>query len=361
MVIEFKVFDPKTVTREDWNRYHVFRRLRSKETNPDDPINPDEVAERSIMQDYENEMVIAERYMILDSQEDGTSKQIGLFVIGTLTEKNPSYETNKQLAQFDLAILKEYRRKGIATRTLQYCIEFAKKNDKRLLITGTSEKDGKEFLQHIGASLALAGKENRLVMNEVNWDMVHQWITEGESLNKTTKLITCTEIPEEIIEQYAKFYTEINNQQPLGDLDVDNLKITPETLRIREKDFRELGYTSYTKITIEADGEISGMSEMIRKPGEETILSQGLTGVKETHRGRKLGKWLKSSMLNEMKEKYPQVKVVKTGNADVNAPMLSINHRLGFKPYKETNLAQISLEALEKYYNKKTIPHSTVV
>ena len=348
MEVEFKKFDPETVTKEDWKLYHEFRRKKQEETNPDDPINPDEVAERSILQDYEHGMLIMERYTILDGP-----KQIGSVVIVTLTEKNPSYETNKQLIQFDIAILKECRRKGIATKALQYCIEFAKKHDKKLLLAGTSEQDGREFLQHIGASLALAGKENRLVMDEVNWSMVDEWITKGESLNKTTKLITCTEIPDEIIEQYTKFYTEVNNQQPLGDLDVDDIKITPETMRIREKEFKELGNISYTKITIEEDGEISGMTEMARKPGEDTILSQGLTGVKLTHRGRKLGKWLKAAMLKEMREKYPQVKVVKTGNADVNAPMLSINNRLGFKPYKETNLGQITLEKMEEYYNSK--------
>ncbi len=56
-----------------------------------------------------------------------------------------------------------------------------------------------------------------------------------------------------------------------------------------------------------------------------------LTGVKDHHRGRGLGKWLKSEMMFFIKEKYPKATVLCTGNADSNAPMLSINNRMGFK------------------------------
>ena len=355
MSVAFKQLDPNTITREDWKKYHEFRRIKHLETTPDDPYQPDAVIEKGILQDYRNDTLYVRRYVIYDSEESHKSKQIGSIAIIAFTEKNPSYEGNKHMAQFDISILKDYRNKGIATKSLHYLIEFAKDRNLSLLITQTLEDDGRNFLTRIGANLALAGKENRLQMKEVNWKMVKEWVAEAESLNPTTRIIQFSKVPDDLIEQYCKIFTEIMNQQPFGELEINDMIFTPELLRKREEEFNELGFTTHTMITVEQDGEISGLTEMIRMPEKKTMLNQGLTGVKDKHRGRKLGKWLKGLNLLEMKELYPEVTVVTTGNADSNAPMLSINHRLGFKPHRESTLGQIKLADLEKYYNQKIL------
>ena len=105
--------------------------------------------------------------------------------------------------------------------------------------------------------------------------------------------------------------------------------------------------------TVEEDGEISGLTEMEYNPGLKTMITQGLTGVKEKHRGRGLGKWLKSAILLQVKEQYPEVKTVRTENVTTNAPMLSINNRLGFKFHRESIEAQIILEKLKQYLKSK--------
>ena len=61
---------------------------------------------------------------------------------------------------------------------------------------------------------------------------------------------------------------------------------------------------------------------------------QHLTGVRSNYRGRGLGKWLKARMLFWAKDAYPEMRYVVSGNTDSNAPMLSINSRMGFKIHK---------------------------
>ena len=348
--MKIELLEPDKMSREKWKKYHEFRRIRHLETTPDDPYLPDEIVEKAILNDYRNELMYQKRYCIYDDSE---SKQIGSIFVQTFSEKDPSYESNKHLALFDISILKNYRKKGIATQSLKNIIDFAKEHSLTVAISQTYEDDGREFLKRIGAKAAYAAKENRLQMNEVDWNMVKDWISEAESLNPDTKIVKFTQVPGDIIEKYCQIYTETANQAPLDDLDLKNMVFSPEVMRKREEDFKKIGFTNYTMITLEPDGDISGLTEILRMPDKKTMLSQNLTGVRDKYRDRKLGKWLKALMLLDMKERFPEVTVVTTGNADSNAPMLSINHRLGFKAYRESTAFQINVQDLETYLASK--------
>lgn len=77
-----------------------------------------------------------------------------------------------------------------------------------------------------------------------------------------------------------------------------------------------------------------------------------MTGVGHKYQGRGLGKWLKAEMIAHLKEIYPDMSEIRTGNATVNAPMLSINRRLGFKTIHDGVTYKIDVdELLEKLKN----------
>jgi len=64
---------------------------------------------------------------------------------------------------------------------------------------------------------------------------------------------------------------------------------------------------------------------------------------------RGLGRWMKTAMLQKVLRERPQVTKIRTGNADSNAPMLKINHELGFKPYISTYAWQVELAQVQAY------------
>jgi hypothetical protein len=61
-------------------------------------------------------------------------------------------------------------------------------------------------------------------------------------------------------------------------------------------------------------------------------------------------------MLLRVREEFPQVKCVVTGNASSNAAMLSINERLGFRTHREGFIAQVSVGTLDAYLGSVRIP-----
>ncbi len=346
MKAEIIPFFPKEASRAEWKRYHTYRRLRHEETDPEDPVVEDETVEKLMKRDDPQFEIF--RFAVIDADRPDT--QIGSLMFGAFRKGSPTYESNKHLAQADPAVLKPYRRKGIGKRLLARAAELAGEHHKSVLISDYEEEDGKAFAEAVGADVALKGQENRLYFDQVDWEMVKQWAAEGPKRSPDSELRWCKDhVDEDILEDYSRIYTETINQQPFEDLDVNELTFTPEVLRDRESRIVDAGGTGYTAISLEANGAISGLTEMYYLPDRETIINQGMTGVKEEYRGRGLGKWLKAAMLLRVREELPQVKVVSTGNAASNEAMLSINRRLGFKIHKEIVAAQMKLEDLEAY------------
>ena len=351
MDYEIKKFDALTATAEEWSKYHTFRKKRHMELTPDDPINPNEMIEIARKQEIEDDLSYSERYFVYNNSEI-----IGSLVMVVLTEQNPSYKGNENLCQFDMSILPEFRRNGLGTKLFQKIISFSEFNKKTILLTNTSEESGKNFLKKVGFSLALAGKQNRLLFSDINWEMMQHWVDEGRKRNPESKMMFFDSVPEDLIIPYSKVYTETMNQQPFGELEISDLITTPELLRKREKEFAELSIIPVTAITIESNGDISGLTEFFYNSNTGEILQQGLTGVKNEYRGRGLGKWLKAALIIKIKEIYPEIKIVKTGNAESNAPMLSINERMGFKVFKEDIMCQITVEKVkEKLEDLRTV------
>ncbi|MFQ5919181.1 MAG: GNAT family N-acetyltransferase [Thermoplasmata archaeon] len=346
MNVEIDVFDPKTASREQWGMYHAFRRKRHEETYPEDPLRGDEAVETQMKRpDPEWESIY------FRATTRGASDQlIGWLWMGLAKEDGLTYKTNSHMTWVQPEVLAPQRREGVGVALLAKAAEVARDRNRSLMIGGSDEEDGRRFIEMLGAQVALTWRENRLVLDEVDWEMVSQWVAEGRSRSpKTTLRLFGSYLDDDLVEEFCELGNEVSNQEPRGDLDLGDEFFTPEIYKERVDSFVEAGGSLHRAITIEGDGHMSGYTVMGYYPSEGTLIHQYGTGVRQVYRGRGLGKWVKAAMLLHVREELPQVKVVVTGNATINAPMLSINERLGFKPYKEGIEAQISLEEVEAY------------
>jgi len=346
MEIDLRLFDPFEATDEEWYTFHKFRYKRYPEESPGDPITADEIVERSL------------RFMRIDDHiethtvhlKENPEEQIGLIRLSIVKESSASYKGNSHFCNIiNLSLLAPYRGNGIGRQLLFTVLEFAKKHKKTLIIGNTSEADGKVFIKKLKAEDALSGLENRLDMTKLDWNMVEEWASEGPVRSPDSKLEFFQDCPEEILEDYCSIYTKVANQAPLEDLKVGDWIVTPELRKQYEQHQKDVDVTWLTAISREPNGDISGMTEVLYRPSKDPLIYQDLTGVSMKYRGSGKGKWLKAIMLLEVRKRFPTVTTMVTGNAASNAPMLSINDRLGFKVHKEHIMAQIETEKLENY------------
>jgi len=106
---------------------------------------------------------------------------------------------------------------------------------------------------------------------------------------------------------------------------------SPASRRNDEDNWKKTDEFCLTAISREPDGSISGLSEIFYSPDTCHRAYQGLTGVLPRYRSRGLGKWLKFEITNHLKDNFPSVKYIETGNNNFNTHMLAINSKMGYR------------------------------
>jgi mycothiol synthase len=332
--------EPHSADSGFWKRFHELRRLRHDELWPEDPLRPDEVVEARM-----------KRADPFESHEYFEISRDGLMVSSfhgeTVTPANPEYATNKHLYWTDAYVRPDQRRKGVGSLWLGVLARQMDELGCTVVGFSADHEEGHAFLTWLGAKPKLAEIESRLELARVDWAKVERWVYEGQQRSPQTRLeIHDGPLPEEMWADFAAQRTALLNTMPFEDLDLGDIVVTPERIREWNEQFALVGMVFHTALTREADGTISGMTDVEWAPFSRTHIQQQFTGVLPSARGRGIGKWLKAAMLLHIRELYPDARWVATGNARSNAPMLKINRDLGFEPYRTSVEYQMTREEL---------------
>jgi mycothiol synthase len=334
--------DPGAAGTDFWKRFHELRRLRQSEARPEEPAEPDGVAEAQMRK--ENEFEFEHRYEI---SRDGV--MLSWFQASTVKPSNPEYETNKHLIWFDAYVRPEQRRRGIGSLWLPVAAKLADRYGCSVVGTQTDQDSGKAFLSAIGADAKLSNLTSRMKVSAVDWAMLERWTAEGARRSPQTKLeVYDGGVPESMWPDFAPQFTSIFNTMPLEDLDLGEQIFTPERLRDWAERRELSGEVLYSVLTREPDGVISAVTELTWAPHRPRLMYQEFTGVRPEARGRGLGKWIKAAMLLHVRDLHPDLEWVITDNAQSNGPMLSINRALGFEQFRvevEYQMSRADLEA----------------
>jgi GNAT superfamily N-acetyltransferase len=263
-------------------------------------------------------------------------------------------DDNQHLAEFGIDVAPEYRRQGLGHRVLAEIADTARREGRRLLITETTARvpAGAAFMERLGARKGLESHTNQLNLAEVNHELINRWLEQaGERAADFDLGCWDGPYPEAKIEAIIALH-EVMNTEPRGSLDIEDFRMTPERLRQSEQARAARGTERWTLYVRERTTDrFAGFTEVFWHPNRPQILQQGATAVFPRDRNRGLGRWLKAAMIEKVRRERPDVRFIRTGNADSNAPMLKINQALGFKPYIAHTTWQVETEYVLRYLN----------
>jgi GNAT superfamily N-acetyltransferase len=350
--IELITFNTKIASESEWKRFHKFRRIRHFERSPEDPLIDDKKYEKTFKLPATRTKII--RFTVIEKGKPET--QIAQVYFSVYKDRAPALSYD--LAMIDVSIIKEFRNRGFGKQLFRKISELARKHGKFTILSSTSEKDGKRFIKKIGGTILSRKTEYRLKISEIDWALVDQWIEEGIEKSPKTFLKWFDSIPEEMIEDYCNLYTIAVEESPHWGTPGTKKQLTPLIVREDELKFKEQGGTWLLGLLQEKRDDDdnpphSALTEIKYLPSRPEIAIQFITLVKNKYRGYGKGKWIKAAMLKRIKDQFPAVKCVVTGFVEKDSAMFYLNNKLGFKLYRESITASMSVDDLDNYLNRK--------
>ncbi len=266
-------------------------------------------------------------------------------VVGSAELELSGMEENRHLAWFEISVLPSHRRRGIATALLATLTEAAAADGRRLLgaATYSTAPSGEGFMRWLGAQAALAQDINQLTIADVDRELLRAW-QQGVPEDEFERGFWEGPYPEDALEEVVAV-ADVMNTAPRGDLDMEDWHVTPEMIRDFEESMQKRGTERWTVyVRHKESGRIAGYTEGGWNRHEPQLIHQWATAVFPEFRRRGLGRWIKAAMLEEIIARRPEARYVRTGNANMNAAMLKINHELGFRLYNTQTEWQIPIE-----------------
>ncbi|MCX6056545.1 MAG: GNAT family N-acetyltransferase [Chloroflexi bacterium] len=339
----FQSLDLGQASENEYACLSQFKNILRHEYLPDDPPIPLE----EHIQGWKNipQFVEYEEYIAWDTSKTKiiACGQIAIYNTGD----------NEHLADFMIEVLPEYRNQGIAGQALGLLLPFAKKHERTLWMTESNDRipASSLFLECLGARRGLETFINQLKLVEFDRNLVDRWLEQSKELkNKFELMLWNGAYPDAPLTDITELFQEVANDQPRDTLEMEDQKFTPQIMRDMEKSMFARGTQRWSMfLTDRADGKLAGLTEVFWNPNRVMILDQGFTGVYPAHRSKGLGRWLKAEMMQKILRDHPEVEIIRTRNANSNAPMLKINVEMGFKPYIASALWQVETDKIEKY------------
>ena len=328
--------DVATASDADLRALNAVDNALEQEAHPGDPVKPDPqgVLDIRCWPSYRRER----RWVV---REDDRIVATGATVVEEVLD-------NRHLAEIDIRVVPDARRRGLASALLPDLVATARAWGRTSLYAEVRVGGpGERLATRLGAKQAMVARRSRCVVSELDRDLLTGWVTDAPARAPAYELVRWEgPVPDDLLEAYVDLL-HVMNDAPTDDLDVEDEQMTPERLRVFEAGMLAKGRDLRTAvIRHRPTGELVGLTEVQLNRLWPATAYQGNTAVAPAHRGRSLGRWLKAAMALHLLDEQPDLQQLFTWNAASNGPMLDINVAMGFRPYEEWGVWQVQAAAI---------------
>ena len=256
-------------------------------------------------------------------------------VVGALRLAMPVHD-NPRLVVVNLAVHPDHRRRGTGSRLLRQAEEVAAREGRSVLVAETQwvpegrDEFGEEFAARSGYAAAQVELRSSLALPADRERLAGLLGRDGTDGYRTQTF--WDGIPEELLDGRAELSRRMSTDVPLGDLELEEEAWDADRVRTQYEVVAAMGRRVVDTFAVEeATGRLVGFTEVQVTPGEDPVVAyQQDTLVMREHRGHALGLRLKAANTLALMDEVPRATVVRTWNAEENAPMLAVNAQLGY-------------------------------
>jgi GNAT superfamily N-acetyltransferase len=320
--IQIVPFDVDTASPDAWAALHAHRRVIAAEFDPDDPI----------LSDAECELEMRQADPLWDSRHwlaiDGTGA-VGFAGIWFRRAGTPHEEEHARFLKCYGDVAAAARRKGIGTLLLQPVHTLMHDLDKSVLTLSAHTDAGHAFLTHIGATAKHSMVESRTLLDDLDWPRLHTYEDVAGDIGLTWECYA-GRVPREAHVALLPAFTALISDIPLGALDAPPIRLEIESYDRWYETMARTGGAHHVVLLREPGGAVVGMSEASWDSRSPRIAHQMFTAIARPWRGRGVARAIKAAILRQIRSATPDAQEVRTFNAESNAPIRSVNRRLGF-------------------------------
>lgn len=334
---EVRPIDVRTSSDEELFALVGIVRALMRERVPEDPETPDSMllsAMRATPDSFERHDWIA--------RTDGVP-------VGRALVWRRLYGEKQHVRHVEIEVLPDRRRSGLGRDLLRAAVATAGDDKSAEFGFFTTDRipSGEVFVCRIGAEEGMRMTTNQLDLRTVDRDLVARWLDGRPSAYRLVAIDG--DVPEELLDNVVAAY-EAMATTPTGALRIFDFSATRETVRSFERARHEQGREHLLVLAIdERTGRTAGFSEIGWHPDQPHLIRQGGTAVTADHQGKGIGKWLKALAVQHVLEHRPGARYMRTNNNPVNAPIIAINERLGFRPAWTNAVWQLPIAVAHRY------------
>lgn len=249
-------------------------------------------------------------------------------------------QDNLERAEISVHTVPGARRRGHGAAMLAH-IEHAARSHGRTILVGESAwaydegpdaAPGPLFATARGFDLAL-GEVKRELRLPVDDGVLAELEAETAPYHRDFELRSFVgPVPDDLLDGWARLTSSLMTEAPVGELTVEDEAADPALVREGERVVELQGRRKYNTVALDASGDLVAYTDLATTVHEPGRAYQWGTLVRRDARGHRLGLAVKLANLRLLQSERPDIEVVTTYNAEVNAHMIGVNERLGFRP-----------------------------